>query len=153
MQADANFSQCRKYRYALWRTWDSSKPYAMFIGLNPSTADETEDDPTIRRCINFSRDWGYGGLCMTNLFAFRATKPADLMLSNAPIGPENNAWIKHLAADAGVIIAAWGNHGAYLGRSKKVVSTLPDLKCLKMNKTGEPAHPLYLPRTTTPIQM
>lgn len=71
----ARFSLCRRYRYDLWRRWDISKGYAMFIGLNPSTADKTADDPTIRRCIGFARSWGYGALCMTNLFAFRATDP------------------------------------------------------------------------------
>ena len=76
----ATFSECRKYRYTLWRRWDGlfASGYAMFIGLNPSTADETNDDPTIRRCIGYARDWGYGGLCMTNLFAFRATLPKNM---------------------------------------------------------------------------
>ncbi len=94
MKTDANLSECRKYRYALWRTWDKSKPYAMFIGLNPSTADETENDPTINRCINYSKDWGFGGLCMVNLFAFRATDPSDMMASKDPIGSDNDDWIK-----------------------------------------------------------
>ena len=153
MKTDANLSACRKYRYALWRTWDDSKPYAMFIGLNPSTADETKDDPTIRRCINFSKDWGYGGLCMVNLFAFRATDPSDMISSNYPIRSENDDWIKKSAGKAGVIVAAWGNDGSYMGRSRKVIEMLPDLKCLKMNKSGEPAHPLYQPGSATPIKM
>jgi len=73
----AAFSPCRTFRYSLWHQWgDDSLGYAMFIGLNPSTADETLDDPTVRRCINFARDWGYGALCMTNLFAFRSTDPS-----------------------------------------------------------------------------
>jgi len=149
----ANFSECRKYRYALWRTWDDSKPYAMFIGLNPSTADETEDDPTIRRCIGYSKSWGFGGLCMVNLFAFRATEPRDLMSSKEPVGCENDLWIKRLANDAGVIVAAWGNDGSFMGRSEMVTASLTDLKCLKMNKTGEPAHPLYQPGSALPINM
>ena len=121
--------------------------------LNPSTADETEDDPTIRRCISFSKDWGYGGLCMVNLFAFRATEPSAMMSSNYPIGSENDDWIKKSAGEAGVIVAAWGNDGSYMGRSKEVIEMLPDLKCLKMNKSGEPAHPLYQPGSATPIKM
>ena len=153
MKTDANLSKCRKYRYALWRTWDDSKPFAMFIGLNPSTADETEDDPTINRCINFSKDWGYGGLCMVNLFAFRATVPSDMMASKDPIGSENDNWIKKLSKDAGVIVAAWGNNGSYMGRSKNIMDMVPNLKCLKINKTGEPAHPLYQPSSATPIKM
>ena len=125
----------------------------MFIGLNPSTADETEDDPTINRCINFSKDWGYGGLCMVNLFAFRATVPSDMMASKDPIGSENDNWIKKLSKDAGVIVAAWGNDGSYMGRSKNIMDMVPNLKCLKINKTGEPAHPLYQPSSATPIKM
>jgi hypothetical protein len=77
--------------------WDESKAYALFIGLNPSTADEKEDDPTIKRCINYSKKWGYGGLCMVNLFAFRATDPSDLKAFHEPIGLENDKWIKRLA--------------------------------------------------------
>jgi hypothetical protein len=105
----AKFSGCRAYRYALWRTWDISKPYALFIGLNPSTADEVEDDPTLRRCIDFSKSWGYGGVYMANLFAYCATQPEVMKKAVAPIGPENDAWITQLASTAGVVIAAWGN--------------------------------------------
>ena len=152
MKSDANFSNCRKYRYALWRIWDESKPYVMFIGLNPSTADETKNDQTINRCINYSKDWGYGGLCMANLFAFRATAPSDMMASDEPIGSDNDEWIKKLAKEAGVIVAAWGNDGSYLERSKDVRNMIPDLMCLKINKSGEPAHPLYQPGTAKPIK-
>lgn len=152
MKTDASLSDCRKYRYALWRIWDDSKPYAMFIGLNPSTADETENDPTINRCINYSKDWGYGGLCMANLFAFRATSPSDMMASDDPIGSDNDEWIIKLAKEAGVIVAAWGNDGSYLERSKEVQKMIPDLMCLKINKSGEPTHPLYQPGAARPIQ-
>jgi hypothetical protein len=124
----------------------------MFIGLNPSTAGETEDDPTINRCINYSKDWGYGGLCMANLFAFRATAPSDMMASNEPIGLDNDEWIKKLAKEAGVIVAAWGNDGSYLERSKEARKMIPDLMCLKINKSGEPAHPLYQLGTAKPIK-
>lgn len=78
VQKDARLSSCRAYRFALWRIWDQSMPYAMFIGLNPSTADETRDDPTLVRCGNFARQWGYGSVCMANLFALRATGPRAL---------------------------------------------------------------------------
>lgn len=86
VQRDAHLSPCRRYRYALWRRWGDG-PHAMFIGLNPSTADETADDPTIRRCIAFARAWGYGALCMANLFAYRATQPADMLAQDDPVGP------------------------------------------------------------------
>ncbi len=153
MKANAKLSKCRRYRYALWRTWDESKPYVMFIGLNPSTADESEDDPTIRRCTNYARDWGYGGLCMVNLFSFRATEPSDMMAAEDPVGPENDTWLQQLAKDAGVIVAAWGNNGCYLGRSHEIACMFPNLKCLKINKSGEPAHPLYLRRSAIPIPL
>lgn len=153
MKTDASFSKCRKYRYALWRIWDDSKPYAMFIGLNPSTANETQNDPTITRCINYSKSWGYGGLCMVNLFAFRATKPSVMMASKAPIGSDNDVWIKKLSNEAGVIVAAWGNDGFYMNRSKKIMEMIPNLMCLKINQTGEPVHPLYQPAAATPIIM
>ena len=91
MKTDAKLSECRKYRYALWRTWDETKPHVMIIGLNPSTADETKDDPTITRCINFAKSWGYGGVCMANLFAYRATEPTVMKGSTDPVGTENDA--------------------------------------------------------------
>lgn len=115
----------------------------MFVGLNPSTADENSDDPTLRRCINYAKAWGYGGVCMANLFAFRATKPSDMKAFKAPIGSENNKWLKKLAKDAVIIVAAWGNHGSYLDRSKQVKELIPNMYCLNVNKSGEPAHPLY----------
>lgn len=152
MKSDATFSQCRRYRYVLWRLWDESKPYAMFVGLNPSTADETLNDPTIKRCMAFARSWGYGGLCMANLFAFRATYPPILRAAKDPVGPDNDQWLRELAKAAGVIVAAWGNDGAFLGRSKVVSSNIQNLMCLKVNKTGEPAHPLYQPASATPIR-
>lgn len=153
MKADAKLSDCRKYRFALWRNWDKLKPYAMFIGLNPSTADEIEDDPTITRCINYEKSWGYGGLCMVNLFAFRATEPTDMMAAIDPIGDGNDEWLVKIAEDAGVVVAAWGNNGNYLNRSKQVVDLFQNLHCLKINKSGEPAHPLYQKSGLLPVPM
>ncbi|RTR33189.1 DUF1643 domain-containing protein [Shewanella canadensis] len=149
----AVLSDCRDYRYSLWRTWDEDKPYALFIGLNPSTADEVEDDPTIRRCVNFARDWGYGGLCMANLFAFRATEPNVMKSAPDPIGEANDTWLVQLADGAGVVIAAWGNDGTFLGRSRTVLELIDGVKCLKLNKSGEPAHPLYQPKNSKPIEL
>ena len=153
MKTDAIFSECRKYRYALTRIWDETKPYAMFIGLTPSTADEIQDDPTVRRCITFAKSWGFGGVCMTNIFAYRATQPADMMAAADPVGPDNDMWLKKLADNAAVIVAAWGNDGSFNNRSTEVISLFQDLKCLKLNKSGEPAHPLYQPKTAVPIKM
>ena len=151
MNKEAKFSACRTYRYALWRTWDDSKPYAMFIGLNPSTADETDDDPTIRRCVGFAKNLGYGGLCMANLFAYRATVPSVMMSARDPVGPENDEWLGRLSSNAGIIIAAWGNNGKFLGRSKAVLCFIKNVQCLKVNNSGEPSHPLYIPADTIPI--
>ena len=153
MKNTAKLSRCRRFRYALWRTWDDSKPYVMFIGLNPSTADETTDDPTLIRCMNFAKAWGYGGVCMANLFAYRATDPAEMKAVEKPIGSQNNKWLKLLAEDAGLIVGAWGNDGAFLGRSEQVKKRLPDMQCLKMNKSGEPAHPLYQRADVIPVKM
>jgi len=150
---DAHLSACRKYRYALWRTWDKTKPQVMVIGLNPSTADETKDDPTLIRCINFAKSWGYGSVCMANLFAYRATAPSDMKASSDPIGTENDAWLLKLSKEAGIVVAAWGNDGCYLNRSHAVRKALSNLHYLKMNKSGEPAHPLYLKGGLTPLLM
>jgi len=153
LKADAKLSNCRKYRFALWRLWDESKPFVMIIGLNPSTADETADDPTLTRCINFAKSWGYGGVCMTNLFAYRATDPNKMKEQKNPIGIENDVWLTKLAKEAGIVVAAWGNDGAYLNRSSVVKDMLPNLHYLKINKSGEPAHPLYLKANLKPVAM
>lgn len=148
--AAATLSPCRAYRYDLWRRWSTDKGYVMFIGLNPSTADETNDDPTIRRCIDFAKRWGFGELCMANLFAFRATQPRDMKAAADPVGPDNNRSLQTLADGASIIIAAWGKDGTYQGRDKQVLKMLPRLHCLKQNKDGTPAHPLYLKSELTP---
>jgi hypothetical protein len=148
----AVFSPCRRYRYMLARQWEYGTPsYAAFIGLNPSTADEVKDDPTIRCCVGFAKSWGLGGLVMLNLFAFRATQPKAMLAAVDPIGPDND---RHLAAycdDAAFVIACWGRHGAHLGRATEVKALVPNLCCLALNKDGSPHHPLYLPKTLTPM--
>jgi hypothetical protein len=151
----ATFSPCRTYRYTLMRQWESGTPdFAVFIGLNPSTADEVYDDPTIRRCIGFARSWGMGGLVMLNLFAFRATRPADMFGEVSFIdivGPENDGHISDVCDLAQIVVAAWGNHGKFMGRDAKVRALVPGLQVLRLNKDGSPAHPLYLPARLTPI--
>ncbi len=146
----ASFSADRLYRYELWRRWGDG-PYALFIGLNPSTADELNDDPTIRRCIAFAKSWGYSALCMSNLFAYRATQPKDMMKITDPVGEENDRYLRTLSVDAGVVVAAWGKDGCHLKRDMKVKELIPNLHCLKLNKDGSPAHPLYLKGNLRPI--
>lgn len=120
----------------------------LFIGLNPSTADAIEDDPTIRRCIRFAYDRGYGQLVVANLFAYRATSPAVLKRTSHPIGRANNRWLRRLAAESDVCVAAWGNGGRYLGRDTQVIELLSDLQCLGVTASGAPKHPLYVPADT-----
>lgn len=153
LASGAHFSRCRRFRYALWRQWDAAGPQLMFIGLNPSTADAKRDDPTIRRCIRFARDWGYGSLVVTNLFAFRTAYPAELKAAADPVGPRNDQWIRRMAAKSDTIVAAWGNHGSWLGRSERVGRMLSGrLYCLRLTAAGQPAHPLYLPADLEPIE-
>jgi hypothetical protein len=152
MRRETIFSPCRHYRYVLWREWEATNmEYAMFIGLNPSTADEVRDDPTIRRCAGYARRWGYGALCMTNLFAYRATKPALLKAHARPIGADNDIWLAQLAESAALIVAAWGIHGARLNRDQAVMRLLKGkLTCLHKTKAGHPQHPLYLKKIARP---
>jgi hypothetical protein len=141
---NATFSSCRTYRYSLSRIWDKKKKYVLFIGLNPSTADEEADDPTIRRCINYAKNWGYGGFIMVNLFAYRSTLPSKLKKVKYPVGKGNDKYIVTLSKKADITVAVWGNNGNLYSRDKQVLSLIPSLMCLKINKSGQPAHPLYL---------
>lgn len=151
----AVLSACRTYRYSLWRSWAESPskhaPYVLFIGLNPSTADENADDPTVRRCVGFARSWGYSAVCMANLFAFRATDPGAMKRAEDPVGPRNNRYLRDLAANADLVVAAWGTHGSFMGRDQQVRAMLPKLHCLRLTQRGHPAHPLYLPKSLTPV--
>lgn len=151
MKRGAQFSDCRKYRYALWRTWDEDS-HVLFIGLNPSTADENKDDPTIRRCVGFAKQWGFGGIYMLNLFAYRATNPKELFKAESPIGAENDNYLKMYFDKAGLHIACWGVWGEFMNRGDEVISLLgkDNLKCLGLTKTDLPKHPLYLKRGTEP---
>lgn len=143
----AVFSFDRKYRYALWRIWNEDKPVCMFIGLNPSTANEYEDDPTIRRCESFAGSWGYGGLCMTNLFAFVSTDP-NALRGNESIGLENDTWLTYLAAHSGIVVAAWGGFEVATLRQETIRKLIPNLYCLGTTRYGQPKHPLYLSKET-----
>jgi hypothetical protein len=119
--------------------------------LNPSTADEAVDDPTIRRCVGFARSWGFGGLAVGNLFAFRTPTPAALRSAPNPIGLGNDDWLARLRDESDLIVAAWGDHGRFLGRAAAVRAALPGLHHLGLTKLGEPRHPLYLPARIGPV--
>ena len=151
MEKKANISKDKIYRYTLSRPWDYTKPKVLFIGLNPSIADENIDDPTITRCINFAKDWGYGALLMANLFAFRSTYPKEIYLIDDPIGKDNDHYLLECVKQSDLIIACWGNNGTYMDREKIIKELVPNLYCLQKNKNGTPHHPLRLPRDINPI--
>lgn len=150
----ARFSRCRRWRYLLWRCWDASRPAANFLMLNPSTADERVLDPTCARARDYAERWGYGALVVTNIFAYRNTDPALMKAAEDPVGPGNDAAILKAAAHSAIVVCAWGNHGTYLGRSRKILAKLRThniaLHALRLNANGEPAHPLYLPGNLKP---
>ncbi len=149
MISGALLSEDRKYRYLLRRMWDPDGPVVGFICLNPSTADETEDDPTVRRLIRFAQSWGFGGFWLGNLFAYRATDPRELKLQRDPIGPENDKILTETHAVR--IVGAWGNGGLLYGRGDEVRQMLPHLTCLGVTNQGQPKHPLYLPNGSLPM--
>jgi hypothetical protein len=151
----AVFSACRRWRYLLWRRWGAG-PAANFLMLNPSTADEVKLDPSCTRARVYAERWGFGALIVTNLFGWRATDPAEMKAARDPVGRGNDAAIRRAAREAAVVVCAWGNHGAHLERSPTVVAMLraagTKLHVLRMNGAGEPAHPLYLPGSLTPVR-
>ena len=149
MEKGAIFSKCDQYRYALWRTWTMDLPKLMIVGLNPSTADAQNDDPTIRRCIQFAKDLGFGGVIITNLFAFKSTQPKGLYQSAHPVGPLNNFFLAEFKKISSTVLVAWGNHGTFKERNQEVLKLFENPYCLKINKSGHPAHPLYLKKTET----
>ena len=154
-ESGATFSPCRRWRYLLWRRWDTSKHTANFLMLNPSTADELQLDPTCARARGYAERWGYGALIVTNLFAFRETNPIQMKAAVDPVGRGNDAAIARAAKESALVVCAWGNHGAFLERSSRVRALLQknriSLHALRVNANGEPAHPLYLPGTLKPV--
>lgn len=154
--AGALFSDCEDYRYALWRTWDSRKPSLAFIMLNPSTATETALDPTVRRCIDYAKRWGYGGLVVGNIFALRSTDPKMLYDVDDPIGPDNDEQLMKIIKSCGKVIVAYGKHGALHDRGAAVLSMIREFKtpmALKLNGDGSPAHPLYQKKDAVLIEV
>jgi hypothetical protein len=137
-----------KYRYLLHRVWDAGKPRALFVMLNPSTADAEIDDPTIRSCIRLSKSWGYGSFEVVNLYAFRATDPRALAREPFPVGPDNSGAQDAAIERCDVVICAWGAHeiDTALARDLYDRATLhhPVCYCLGTTKSGAPKHPLYI---------
>lgn len=153
-QCSATFSTCRRYRYTLHRTWDASKPLAVFCGLNPSTADETFDDPTITREVGYAKDWGYGRYVKVNAYAFRSTDPKGLWTAEDPCGTDNLGIILEWAKRADLFVAAWGvNIRPAQAWTLRLALDMAHVKvhALKLTKDGFPSHPLYLPKTLKPF--
>ena len=156
----AIFSDCRKYRYCLTRAWSTILPpykpgYVNFIMLNPSTADDQKDDPTIRRCMGFTRRWGFAGLHVTNLFGLRATDPKELRRTEDPHGPRNQVILATLAQTSSLVVCAWGNGGELGDEGRTTAEYLREagvrLNCLGRTATGQPRHPLYV-RSDTELE-
>jgi hypothetical protein len=148
LYSGATFSDCKTFRYKLWRRWDLNKPMILFIGLNPSRANETFNDPTITRAINFAKDWGYGGLFFGNLYAFRTPYPKELIEKlDIAIGPDNDFHLQEMARQSDKVVYAWGSWDFIFGRTFKVKRLFADPWCFGINKDGNPKHPLYLKKT------
>jgi hypothetical protein len=145
----AVFSPCYRYRYVLTREWDGGTRTVNFIMLNPSTADALTDDPTIRRCIGFARQWGYRTLTVTNLYGLRATDPRELQRAEDPIGPDNHNTLIAQAGMADLVVCAWGSHGFARGEVVRMeLGNYAPLHHLGVTKAGAPRHPLYLAAST-----
>jgi len=128
------------YRYSLTRVWDAALPNITFVLLNPSTADATQLDPTLRRCVSFAAREGFGGMVVLNLYAFRSPYPRAMKAAADPVGPDND---RVLAAATGTVVAGWGNN-AHPSRVVHALTLLPRLHALSVTKRGNPKHPLYV---------
>lgn len=153
ISTDAILDPTGTYRYLLSRVWESNTGKVVFVMLNPSTADGTEDDPTIRRCVGFAKDWGYGGLEVVNLFALRSTKPEHVFVHPEPVGTENDATILEAVHGADLIVAAWGTMGNRMRRDRAVLELFKEKEvyCLSTTRDGHPRHPLYVRREQEPV--
>lgn len=144
----ASYSPCQTYRYTLTRVWNPDGPKALFVMLNPSTATEVQNDPTVERCERRARALGFGAFRVCNIFAYRATDPRVMRAQTDPVGPGNDAAIEESAHWADRILCAWGTHGAHLGRGPAVETLLRAnghrLYHLGLSKAGHPKHPLYI---------
>lgn len=150
----ASFSRCGRYRYSLTRRWSEAGGTVAFVLLNPSTANARRDDPTIRRCMGMARSWGYGGIEVVNLYAWRATRPRDLRRAAAPETAHNVRVVLRAARRADLVVVAWGNHGAWRAAGATMLGRLRRarlaLACPGWTRLGHPRHVLYLRRDVLP---
>ena len=150
----AVFSDCLNYRYVLTRVWDPDGDRVLFIMLNPSTADEIRNDPTVERCERRARALGFGAFRVCNIFAYRATDPKVMRAQDDPIGDDNDRTILESCDWAQKVICAWGTHGAHLDRGTAVEALVRKAGVaplhLGLSKHGHPKHPLYISYATQP---
>lgn len=150
----AVYSDCEKYRYSLTRVWENAGRKVLFIMLNPSTATEIQNDPTVERCERRARTLGFGAFRVTNIFAWRDTDPKKMRAAADPVGPENDETILESCTWADTVVCAWGTHGAHRDRGKYVEDTLREnvsrLFHLGLTKQGHPKHPLYIAYSQQP---
>lgn len=155
LENDAVISDCERYRYLLRRTWNHGQPRALLVMLNPSTADASKDDATIRSCVRLLSDRGYGSMEVVNCFAWRATKPKELIDCDDPVGPKNDSVIEAAINRCDVAVCAWGAFPMAENRRPAIVSAIrrrrPAVYCFGKTKAGAPKHPLYI-KTGTPLQ-
>lgn len=153
MKSSALIDPTGHYRYQLRRRWEPGNAVVAFIMLNPSTADSSKDDPTLRRCITFAQDWGFNALVVANLYALRTPNPDVLQGHPCPIGPDNDAHLRRVMLQCRCLVAAWGSHPMAKPRVPALISLLPETRsimCLGYTSDNYPRHPLYMPRGTRP---
>jgi len=154
--SSATFSDCERYRYVLTRTWDQAKERVLFIMLNPSTADEMKNDPTVERCERRARAMGYGAFRVCNIFAYRATDPKVMRAESDPVGPLNDEAIVESCSWADRVVCAWGTHGAHLDRGEAVAELVIKAGIepyhLGLSKENHPKHPLYISYAQAPVK-
>lgn len=143
MDKGALFSYDKKSRHVLWRNWNLDLPKVMFIGLNPSTANETNDDQTIKRCIAFAKSWGFGGMIMMNLYSHVSTNPDDLITSGENL-EQTNEWLLERASKCEKVVFACGAFKKHKQRLEQVLELFPERYCIDISKDGFPKHPCRL---------
>jgi hypothetical protein len=153
-ESTAVISDCKLYRYLLRRTWEENKIRALFVMLNPSTADASKDDATIRSCVRLCKDMGFGSLEVVNLFAWRATNPKELIEISDPVGDRNDAIIEAAISRCDLVILAWGANPLAIGRGRAINALVrqarPATFCFGATKNRQPKHPLYV-KSGTPL--
>ncbi len=155
IERTAIFDSTGHYRYRLGRRWRSGDRKIAFVMLNPSRADATYDDPTLRACIQFAQRWRFAALSVVNLFGYRTPHPSELKQAQDPVGPDNDTHVLKAVIEVEKVVVAWGNEGKLLERDRAMLSLLTryqhKLYCLQRNRSGQPRHPLYVPRSL-PLQ-